>query len=130
MPTYDYHCDACDHQFEEFQSFSDPVLTKCPACGKEKLRRLFGTGAGVIFKGSGFYETDYRSEAYKQSAKADQEKSTGDSTKTGAGSTGGDSKTAKTDGTKATTPSSDSKGAAKGKESGKSSKSGPRSADK
>lgn len=60
MPTYDYLCDACEHSFEEFQSMSDPVLQKCPGCGKRKLRRLFGTGAGIIFKGSGFYETDYR----------------------------------------------------------------------
>jgi putative FmdB family regulatory protein len=74
MPTYDYLCDACGHQFEEIQSFSDKVLVKCPACGKKKLRRLFGTGAGIIFKGSGFYETDYRSDSYKQAAKADADK--------------------------------------------------------
>jgi len=73
MPTYDYRCDACGHKFEEFQSFSEEPLKKCPACGKKKLVRLFGTGAGVIFKGSGFYETDYRSESYKAAAKADQE---------------------------------------------------------
>jgi len=75
MPTYDYVCDACEHEFEEFQSFNDDLLTKCPACGKKKLRRLFGTGAAVLFKGSGFYETDYRSEKYKSAAKADQEAS-------------------------------------------------------
>jgi len=73
MPTYDYRCDACGHTFEEFQSFSDKPLKKCPACGKAKLRRLIGTGAAVIFKGSGFYQTDYRSESYKSAAKADQE---------------------------------------------------------
>ncbi|MEM6330189.1 MAG: zinc ribbon domain-containing protein [Planctomycetota bacterium] len=66
MPTYDYECDACDHAFELFQQISEPVKRKCPACGKLKLRRLFGTGAAVIFKGSGFYETDYRSESYKK----------------------------------------------------------------
>ena len=59
--------------FEEFQSMSEEPLTKCPKCGKKKLRRLFGTGAAVLFKGSGFYETDYRSESYKKAAKADQE---------------------------------------------------------
>jgi putative FmdB family regulatory protein len=75
MPTYEYHCDACDHHFDEFQSMSDPVLKKCPQCKKQKLRRLFGTGAAVLFKGSGFYETDYRSESYKSAAKADQESS-------------------------------------------------------
>ena len=73
MPTYDYQCDACGHTLEAFQSFSEKTLKKCPACGKQKLRRLIGTGAAVIFKGSGFYQTDYRSESYKSAAKADQE---------------------------------------------------------
>lgn len=72
MPTYEYECDACAHKFEEFQSMSDKPLKKCPACKKSKLRRLFGTGAAVIFKGSGFYQTDYRSESYKSAAQADQ----------------------------------------------------------
>ena len=75
MPTYDYECDACGHHFDELQSFSDPVLTKCPKCKKKKLRRLFGTGAAVLFKGSGFYETDYRSESYKSGAKAEADAS-------------------------------------------------------
>jgi putative FmdB family regulatory protein len=73
MPTYEYQCDACEHNFDEFQSMSEAPLTKCPKCGKKKLRRVFGAGAAVIFKGSGFYQTDYRSESYKQAAKADQE---------------------------------------------------------
>ncbi|MBB6431389.1 FmdB family zinc ribbon protein [Algisphaera agarilytica] len=72
MPTYDYVCDACDHAFEEFQLMTAEVLKKCPACGKMKLRRLIGTGAGVIFKGAGFYETDYRSDSYQKDAKADK----------------------------------------------------------
>lgn len=71
MPTYDYVCDACGHAFEEFQSFSAKHLKKCPECGKPKLRRLIGIGAGVIFKGGGFYQTDYRSDSYKKDAKAD-----------------------------------------------------------
>jgi putative FmdB family regulatory protein len=71
MPTYEYKCDACGHDFDELQSFSDEPLTKCPKCKKKKLRRLFGTGASIIFKGSGFYETDYRSESYKSGAKAE-----------------------------------------------------------
>ena len=89
MPTYDYVCDACGHTFEEFQSMTAKVLKKCPACGKLKLRRLIGTGAGVIFKGGGFYETDYRSESYQKDAKADKPSesksgsSSGDSKKTG-----------------------------------------------
>jgi putative FmdB family regulatory protein len=72
MPTYDYECDACQHTFEEFQSISAEPLKKCPQCGKKKLRRLFGGGAAILFKGSGFYQTDYRSESYKQAAQADQ----------------------------------------------------------
>ncbi|MGE0606087.1 MAG: FmdB family zinc ribbon protein [Pirellulales bacterium] len=71
MPTYDYQCDACDHKFELFQGINDPLKKKCPECGKNKLRRLFGTGAAIVFKGSGFYQTDYRSEGYKKSAAAD-----------------------------------------------------------
>src|SRR5262245_13583183 len=73
MPTYEYECDACEHRFDEFQSMSEAPLKKCPQCGKPKLRRLFGAGAAVIFKGSGFYQTDYRSESYKSAAEADQE---------------------------------------------------------
>lgn len=60
MPTYDYRCDACGHELEVFQSMSDERLTVCPDCGESKLRRLIGSGAGIIFKGSGFYETDYK----------------------------------------------------------------------
>lgn len=72
MPTYDYVCDACDHKFEHFQSIKDDALKTCPKCKKKKLRRLFGTGAAVVFKGSGFYQTDYRSESYKKGAQADK----------------------------------------------------------
>jgi putative FmdB family regulatory protein len=117
MPTYDYRCDACANAFEEYQSFSDPVLKKCPKCGKKKLVRLFGTGSGVIFKGSGFYETDYRSDSYKEAAKADQEKpaASTDNDKDGKTGTPG-----KTDTTAPTTPAA---APAKGKSSGKSSKS-------
>src|SRR6185312_7590674 len=60
MPTYDYECKGCGYTFEELQSFSAPQLTKCPRCKKNKLERLFGGGGAIIFKGSGFYETDYR----------------------------------------------------------------------
>jgi putative FmdB family regulatory protein len=72
MPTYDYECDACGHKFELFQGINDPVKKKCPDCGKSKLRRLFGTGAAVVFKGSGFYQTDYRSDSYKKAAESDK----------------------------------------------------------
>jgi putative FmdB family regulatory protein len=70
MPTYDYECDACGHAFELFQSITAPVEKQCPVCGKKRLRRLFGTGAAIVFKGSGFYQTDYRSESYKKGAEA------------------------------------------------------------
>ncbi|HEY1188147.1 MAG TPA: zinc ribbon domain-containing protein [Gemmata sp.] len=68
MPTYDYRCTACGHTFDELQKFSDPVLTKCPACKKNKLERLFGGGGAIIFKGGGFYETDYRRAGEKPEA--------------------------------------------------------------
>jgi len=73
MPTYEYRCDACGHELEEFQSMSAKPLKKCPNCGKNKLTRLIGIGSGIIFKGSGFYETDYRSEGYKKDAKAEKD---------------------------------------------------------
>jgi putative FmdB family regulatory protein len=89
MPTYDYECDHCGHKFELFQSISDPVHRKCPECKKSKLRRLFGTGAAIVFKGSGFYQTDYRSDSYKKAASADapgggESKASGNSDASGA----------------------------------------------
>ena len=75
MPTYDYVCDGCGHSFELFQSITASVKRKCPKCKKSKLRRLFGAGAAIVFKGSGFYKTDYRSDAYKKGAGADAPKS-------------------------------------------------------
>ncbi len=75
MPTYDYQCGACQHEFEAFQSMSAPVMRKCPECGELKLKRLIGAGAAVVFKGSGFYQTDYRSESYKKRAAEDSSSS-------------------------------------------------------
>src|SRR5437764_13197434 len=75
MPTYDYACDACQHEFEVFQSITADPQKKCPKCKKNKLRRLFGAGGGLIFKGSGFYQTDYRPDSYKKAAEADKPKS-------------------------------------------------------
>lgn len=72
MPTYDYVCDGCGHAFELFQSITDKLKRTCPECKKRKLRRLIGTGAAIMFKGSGFYQTDYRSESYKKGAAADK----------------------------------------------------------
>jgi len=85
MPTYDYQCTACDHQFEEFQSISAPVKRKCPQCGELKLKRLIGAGAAVVFKGSGFYQTDYRSESYKKRAAEDTSSSSSAKSDKGAG---------------------------------------------
>ncbi len=72
MPTYEYVCQACGHQFEEFQSITAAAIRKCPSCRKLKAKRLIGTGAGIIFKGSGFYCTDYRDKAYRSSASKDK----------------------------------------------------------
>jgi putative FmdB family regulatory protein len=90
MPTYDYVCDGCGHAFELFQSMTDAVKKTCPECGKKKLRRLIGTGGAIMFKGSGFYKTDYRSESYKKGAAAESPKPSGGSE--GGGGKGGDSK--------------------------------------
>ncbi|HEV8542306.1 MAG TPA: zinc ribbon domain-containing protein [Verrucomicrobiae bacterium] len=96
MPTYEYVCEKCDHKFDFFQSIKDEAVKTCPRekCamkkwGKGKVRRAIGAGAGLIFKGSGFYITDYRSENYKQAAK--KESGAGES-KTGGESKGGDAK--------------------------------------
>lgn len=76
MPNYDYKCEKCDHLFEVFQNMSADKLTDCPqeGCGG-KVKRLLGTGGAVIFKGSGFYQTDYRSDSYKAGEKKDKEAS-------------------------------------------------------
>lgn len=80
MPTYEYVCDKCGHEFELFQKMTDPVKKRCPRC-RSNLRRRIGTGAGILFKGSGFYATDYRSPDYK--ARAASESSSGGSTEGG-----------------------------------------------
>lgn len=84
MPTYDYVCGHCDHRWELFQSIKANPVRKCPECGRQKAKRVIGPGAGIIFKGSGFYQTDYRSKDYKKAADADKkarEKSEGKSDK-------------------------------------------------
>lgn len=72
MPTYDYKCRACGRKSEEFQSIKAAPLRKCSSCGKNAMERLIGTGGAIIFKGSGFYQTDYRGESYRKAAEADK----------------------------------------------------------
>lgn len=90
MPTYEYRCGACEHELEVFQSITAKPKRKCPACGKSKLERLISGGGAILFKGGGFYETDYRSESYKKAAEADKKSTTGDADK---GSSTSESKT-------------------------------------
>jgi len=104
MPTYDYVCDGCGHQFEAFESIKADPQTDCPECKDQKLRRKIGPGAAILFKGSGFYQTDYRSESYKKAAKAEQSSS----------ESGGASKT---EGSKNDTPKSDASKSDGGKSS-------------
>jgi len=114
MPTYDYVCDACGHAFEEFQYIKETPLRKCPECGKLKLRRLIGAGAAIVFKGSGFYQTDYRSESYKKGESSAKPASTDSSS-----SSGGDKKSdaAKPDVTKSDAKASSSDKASTGSKS-------------
>ena len=88
MPTYDYKCKKCDHTWELFQAITAKPIKKCPECGKQSAVRVIGPGAGIIFKGTGFYQTDYRSDSYKKGAEA-AKKATESSTKS---DSGGDTK--------------------------------------
>ncbi len=141
MPTYEYLCKACDHRFDHFQSLSEKRLRKCPECGRPKLERQFGTGAGIVFKGSGFYETDYRSKGYTESAKQDASaKKDTEGAATETDGKAGASKKAGADGSKdkGSKPSGASKGknssgnnsSGKNSSANKSPKSGGGSADK
>ncbi|QEH36655.1 Zinc ribbon domain protein [Aquisphaera giovannonii] len=115
MPTYDYVCDACNHEFEAFESIKADPQTVCPTCHEPKLRRKIGPGAAILFKGSGFYQTDYRSESYKQAAKSDKpaSESSSSSTKSDGGSSGSSSSPA------APAASSPSSSSASGSSNGK-----------
>ena len=75
MPTYDYECQKCQHTWELFQPITAKPVKKCPECGKSSARRVIGPGAAILFKGSGFYLTDYRSDSYKKAAEADKKSS-------------------------------------------------------
>lgn len=100
MPTYDYVCSQCGHELEIFHSMSDAPKRKCPACGKNKLQRRIGAGAGILFKGTGFYQTDYRSASYEASAKGERDESS---------STKSDAKPAETKGEAKSETKSDTK---------------------
>jgi putative FmdB family regulatory protein len=76
MPTYQYLCKNCGYEFEKFQSITTKPLRKCPKCNKSTVKRLIGAGAGVIFKGAGFYATDYRSEGYKKAIESEKKTTT------------------------------------------------------
>ena len=88
MPTYDYVCKFCEHTFEHFQGINDKLLKKCPECARQGLTRLFGTGAGVVFKGSGFYETDYKRAGKSDSGSGESKPRSSES---GSSSSGSDS---------------------------------------
>lgn len=90
MPTYSYACDACGHRFDRFQPITEKAVRKCPKCGRLKARRLITGGGGVIFKGSGFYQTDYRSKSYQEAAQKEKPE-----TKKAAGESGGGEKNKK-----------------------------------
>ena len=98
MPTYDYECDACHHKFELYQGINDDKKKKCPECGKNKAERIISAGGGIIFKGSGFYQTDYRSDSYKKGATAD--KNSQDSPKSESSSSDSSSKASDSSGSK------------------------------
>ena len=95
MPTYEYVCESCGHELEIFQSMAEGAKRKCPACGTLKLRRRIGAGAGIVFKGSGFYETDYRSKSYHEAKRADEKGGDKSSSKTSDSSSSKDSSASK-----------------------------------
>lgn len=97
MPTYEYRCKACGKQTDIFHSMTEAPRRKCPACGKNALERMIGTGGAVIFKGSGFYQTDYRSEGYKKAAEAEKKSASGEGKSDGTKSEGTKSEPAKKD---------------------------------
>src|ERR1043165_3227714 len=104
MPTYEYVCEKCGHEFEKFQSIAAKPLTVCPEelCaqkkwGKGKVKKVIGAGAGLIFKGSGFYITDYRSDKYKEAAKKDTAPAASSGSDSKSGSSSGEGKSAKTE---------------------------------
>ncbi len=121
MPTYEYECGECGHKMEEWQTITAPPLKKCPECGKKKLQRLLGTGGAIIFKGSGFYITDYRSEGYKEAAKSDSNQSSSASKSDSADSSSPGKTETKSDASSSKTSSDKQAPASKSKPESKSS---------
>lgn len=107
MPTYEYECQSCGLVFEKFQSMTAKPVRRCPEC-RHGVKRLIGTGAGVLFKGSGFYETDYRSDSYKNAAKREQEKAKPETPSESGDSKADGGKTKKTEKAAATAKAADS----------------------
>jgi putative FmdB family regulatory protein len=106
MPTYDYICDECGHEFEAYESIMAQPQADCPECKQAKLRRKIGPGAAILFKGSGFYQTDYRSDSYKKAAEADKSSSNGAAKSTGdSASSAGTSTPTSTESSKPAAPS-------------------------
>ena len=126
MPTYDYKCNACGHTFELFQQMSDSVKRRCPECGKPKLERLIGIGAGVLFKGGGFYETDYRSDSYTKAAEAEKKAAEGKSETAKTPESSSASTGDKTADANATPQSKETKSSSDASDSGGSAKKSPR----
>jgi len=108
MPTYAYECRDCSHGFEQFQSITAGALRKCPSCGKLKLQRLIGSGAAIIFKGGGFYQTDYRSKSYQAGEKAEKD-GQGKETKEGSSSSKSSKEKSPTDSEKPAATKADKK---------------------
>lgn len=120
MPTYAYRCESCGHEFEEFQSIKAEPIKVCPECKRAKVRRLIGTGAAVLFKGSGFYQTDYRSSSYTTAAKAETgSSSSSSSSESASGGTSGSSNGKASGSNGSSNGSSGAKGAAGTNGSGK-----------
>lgn len=128
MPTYEYKCDNCGHEFDFYQLMKDDKLTKCPDCGKETLRRLIGTGSGLIFKGSGFYLTDYKNKPAEKTALSPSESKT-ETKKSDSPASGNTEPSVAKDKISADSPSSDSASETKSKNKSGSSSGNTGSAD-